>query len=98
MPGNHASRIAGAFAATSVSVNGRPLNNTTTNGLPVAATASISSCCLPGRSRGGGDRSRFFRREGGGGARLGLAAHPPAPAERDPVFVGAVDRRGRPRR
>jgi hypothetical protein len=48
--GNHASRIAGDEAATFVSVSGRPLNSTTTNGLPVALIASISSCCLPGRS------------------------------------------------
>ena len=34
MPGNHASRIAGDDAATSVSVSGRPLKSTTTNGLP----------------------------------------------------------------
>ena len=37
-------------ASTSLSVSGRPLNSTTTNGLPVALIASISSCCLPGRS------------------------------------------------
>ena len=50
MPGNHASRIAGAAPSTPSSVSGRPLNSTTTNGLPVALIASISSSCLPGRS------------------------------------------------
>ncbi len=42
---------AGALSTTSVRVSGRPLSSTTTNGLPVAAIASISSCCRPGRSR-----------------------------------------------
>ena len=44
-----------AEATTFVSASGRPLNSTTTNGFPVAATASLiasrSSSCLPGRSR-----------------------------------------------
>ena len=48
-PGNQASRMAGEEAATFVSVSGRPLNSTTTNGLPVALIASMSCCCLPGR-------------------------------------------------
>ena len=51
MPGNQASRIAGDFAATSVNVSGRPLNKTTTNGLPVAAMSSnvpaLSSNAFP---------------------------------------------------
>ena len=36
---------------TPSSVSGRPLNSTTTNGLPVALIALISSSWLPGRSR-----------------------------------------------
>ena len=49
-PGNHASRIAGASSTTPSSVSGRPLNSTTTNGLPVALMRRISSSCRPGRS------------------------------------------------
>src|SRR5690242_3756503 len=49
-PGNHASRMAGDLAATLVRVSGRPLNSTTVNGLPSAATRLISSCSWPGRS------------------------------------------------
>src|SRR4029450_12739398 len=49
-PGNQASRIAGDDAATFCSVSGRPLNSTTTNGLPVALIRSISCCWSPGRS------------------------------------------------
>ena len=37
--------------STRVRSSGRPLKSTTTTGLPVAATASRSSSCMPGRSR-----------------------------------------------
>ena len=85
MPGNQASRIAGEEAATFASVSGRPLNSTTTNGLPVALIASMSSCCLPGQV----DLA----------ARRGLAALPAALAEREHDLVGGLrrgDRRGEP--
>ena len=49
VPGYHASSSAGAFAASSGIVSGRPFISTTTYGLPVAAICWMSASCCPGR-------------------------------------------------
>ena len=46
-PGTHASRIAAHCAAAHSSASGRPLTTTRTTGVPVATTASSSSCWRP---------------------------------------------------
>ena len=83
-PGNHASRIAGASSITSSSASGRPLNSTTTNGLPVALIA-LDQLLLPA-----GQVERAARRR--------LAAHLARLAEGEHDLVGRLRRRRPPRR
>ena len=50
-PGTHASRIAPQWAAAHSMASGRPLTTTSTTGVPVATTASSSSCWRPWNPR-----------------------------------------------